>query len=297
MKFNSLLLQFLLGFGLIFSLQSCYTFDSSQIQNLNEGKVVIIGHGGLGFHRWMPFQALPSNSKSSILKALETGAEGVEVDIQMTQDGQFLLYHDNDLASMTNLQSCIASQNYSAVKDARYKLGIPFDWFQDESILTLDELFQIASKQDIKPILQFDMRTYSMCFEYPENRAHEENFIRNLDVYLSQIDYPKRKLFLIGVTREGIELAKSLNMPYQLSLEVISDFDDALSWAVEKGINILTVKSKLLSKENTAKAHAKGVKIITFGAKSKGGNLKLLKLNPDYLQTDNIEAVKELLYD
>jgi len=101
-----------IAFVFCFALISCYDFDASEIENLNDGEVLKIGHAGLGFHRWYPFNPLPSNSFKSVLSALEDfNSDGVEVDVQLSADNVFVLYHDRELNTKTNLKGCIAQKN------------------------------------------------------------------------------------------------------------------------------------------------------------------------------------------
>ncbi len=287
---NSLLL-FLVS--LLFT--ACVDFDPREIKNLQDGKVYKIGHGGLGFHRWFPFQALPANSSASFTAALENGADGIELDLQMTKDGEFVLYHDNELQSQTAQEGCIADKKLKDVKGLAYQLGWPFDWFQSERIITLDSLFQLIKSQEEIPFVQIDMRTYSSCFELKENLSFKSSYIKQLHQKLASYSIPEDKLLLISLDKDALKIARKLNSPYIISLEISGDFDQNLQWAINNNIKVVTVKPSLLSPEKSAKAHANGIKVITFGAKSKSGNAKLLRFNPDYIQTDNLSALKDLL--
>ena len=76
-----------------------------QIENLNGNKISVIGHGGMGIN-----SAYPSNSLESILKCIDSGANGVEIDIQMTSDGVFLAFHDDFLENSTDGSGSIYNQ-------------------------------------------------------------------------------------------------------------------------------------------------------------------------------------------
>ena len=59
---------------------------------------LVIGHAGSGFLTPLnPFNPLPPSSRASIRQALARGADGVEVDVQLSQDSVLLLYHDEKL--------------------------------------------------------------------------------------------------------------------------------------------------------------------------------------------------------
>src|SRR5690606_17296815 len=54
-------------------------------------KVIILGHRGMGVEYYKP-----ENTYESIIPALGIGADGCEIDIQMTKDSVLVLYHDPD---------------------------------------------------------------------------------------------------------------------------------------------------------------------------------------------------------
>lgn len=274
-------------------------FDTTQLKNLNDGEVKIIGHAGLGFSSLVPFNYLPSNSYASLSEALiEYKVDGVEVDIHMTKDRKFVLYHDTRLDSKTNLKGCIETMNLEELVQAEYKLGFPYDLFQSEQVISFKKLIDLLKEQDEFPLLQLDIRNSSPCFEKEENWTWETEMLRRLIEQLNEWEVPKEKVLFISVAKSLLQEAKAINCPYRLSMEIVEPFEKGLAWALEHEINCITIKPKLLlNKENTAIAHQHGIEVITFGAKSKSGNKKLLELNPDMIQTNNIEALQELLED
>lgn len=280
----------------ILTLTACNGFDASKINNLNEGEVQVIGHAGLGFHRWFPFNPYPSNSFTSIKKAIEEeGAEGVEVDVQLTKDGEFLLYHDNMLESMTSVQGCIANYESKDILLLNYHLGYLFDAFQSEKIISLKQLIDYYKSLNDFPLLHLDLRTSSDCLSNEESELYRNRFVQELLKFLDKNEVPKAKVLLISTDKRIFTLFGKFNCPYPTSYEVTGDFEVDLEWAIEEGVKSLTVKPKILTKARSKAAHQAGISIVTFGAKSKSGNQKLLELNPDAVQTENLSALRDLL--
>ena len=273
--------------ALLVSQIGCTTFDKSKIDNLNKNKVVKIGHAGSGFNSLIPFNSNPSNSYKSLFKALvENKADGVEVDIQMTADDRFVLYHDKKLGSQTNTKGCISEMSYLELLNVKYKLGFP-----------LDSLIGLMKSMDEFPYLHLDIRNYSECLTLAENEVRELQLIKQLIARLNSFDVPKSKVMIISLSKPLIVEALRLNCPYLISLEEVVNFDSGLEWVKSNHLNYLTIKRDLLSKDKSKKAHEAGVQIVTFGAKSKNGNKKLLQLNPDFIQSNNLGALNELLAD
>jgi len=281
---------------LLFSFLACVSFDKSELNNLNNNDVLKIGHAGSGFSSWIPFNPYPANSYNSLRKAIvDNKADGIEVDVHMTADGEFVLYHDNKLESKTNQKGCISELNYNEILGAQYQLGLPFDWFQSETVIGLDSLISLMKAQKEFPYLHLDIRHYSVCLTASETRKRELILIKRLMEKLESLEVPKQKVVLVSLSHEVILEAKRLNCPYELSLEETADFMHGLNWAKKQKLDYLTIKPDLLTAEYSKIAHSQGIKVITFGAKSKSGNKRLLKLNPDVIQTNNLKALGELL--
>ena len=263
---------------------------------MNDGEITVIGHGGLGFTAWFPFNHYPSNSYASLSKAItEEKAHGVEVDVQMTADRQFVLYHDELLDSKTTAKGCVSQWNYAELLEVDYQLGAPFNWFQSEKIIGLQQLVELLKEQEEFPILHLDIRHKSKCLSEEENAKWGRDMVFELLRSLGSMGVPQEKVLVISISRAFLLGAINMKSPYALSYEVVGDTEDALIWAEEQEINTITIKPKLLTKELSAQLHAKNIQVITFGAKSKSGNKKLLELNPDVIQTNNIEALRELM--
>ena len=272
------------------------SFDTASVKNLNNGKVTVVGHSGLGFFSWIPFNPNPSNSYASLSKAIdEYKSDGVEVDVQMTSDGEFVLYHDEKLDSKTDFTGCIANYTLAEVSEARYQLGAPFDWFQNEGLISLEKLISFLKKQEDFPILHLDVRNKSACFTVEENAEWEEKVAKNLIALLKEQNVPKEKVTMISLSFEFTSHLLRMESPYPISFEIVGNFEQNYEWVKNMGIKSVTIKPKLLTKELSARIHQDGLQVITFGAKSKSGNKKLLELNPDVIQTNNIKALRELL--
>lgn len=76
-----------------------------------------IGHRGTGPTRLgHPF---PENSISSLLAAMADGADGVEVDVEITRDGRIILMHDDTLDRTTDCAGCVSAFTLDEVRACR----------------------------------------------------------------------------------------------------------------------------------------------------------------------------------
>lgn len=283
-------------FLFLICLLGCYQFDRKELDNLH-GELKVIGHGGSGFASLIPFNPYPANSLISILSALEEGADGVEVDVHFTADQNFLIYHDNRLESKTTLTGCPSDYSLSELSQLHYQLGFPFDLIQDEALISLKELIQQLNLKHPQKELHLDLRNYSDCLSLDENEKRELDYIRSLRDSLISWKVDLNKITVITYSWRILGWLKENKFPGKLSLELADRKNAPIKWALENQITSLTIKPNLLDPAYSDSLHQLGFELITFGAKSKSGNLDLLKKNPDLIQTDNVRALRELLSD
>lgn len=104
-----------------------------KILTRDESSILVAAHRG----HW---RYTTENSLSAIKHAIEIGADIVEIDIQRTKDGHFILMHDETLDRTTTGQGRVDSVNLDYIKSLKLKneIGIPIT----ENIPTLKEVFE-----------------------------------------------------------------------------------------------------------------------------------------------------------
>lgn len=91
----------------------------------------------------------PENTLPSFRKAVELHSDGVENDIHLTLDNQWVVCHDDDIARTSNGQGCISQMTLAQLR--QYDFGSKFaPEFAGTPIPTLEEFLQVVS--DMNPI-------------------------------------------------------------------------------------------------------------------------------------------------
>lgn len=84
----------------------------------------MFGHSGMG--ETNTFQPLPINSWASFTQALDhTGADGVEIDVQITVDSALVAFHEQDLNYSTNCVGCIPHMYHTDLEQCTYVANFP----------------------------------------------------------------------------------------------------------------------------------------------------------------------------
>lgn len=90
----------------------------------------------------------PENTRVSILKGLELGCDGFEVDVQLASSGEVVVFHDFTLERTTSESGYLRDTNLYDLK--KMDLG---SWFSEEfkgqKIMTLEELLKIVPENKI----------------------------------------------------------------------------------------------------------------------------------------------------
>ena len=96
-----------------------------------------IGHRGTGQTR--PFHPFPENSLSSFLEAARQGANGIELDLEIAEDGTLLVMHDDTLDRTTNCSGCVSGKTREELGACRLLNG----WKKPTSEIppTLEEVY------------------------------------------------------------------------------------------------------------------------------------------------------------
>jgi len=88
-------------------------------------------------------RAAPENTLSAMRKAIESGADYAELDVQQTADGVVVLLHDRDLKRVAGVSRRLDELSYAEVR--RLDVGSWFDpSFAGERIPTLDEVINLC---------------------------------------------------------------------------------------------------------------------------------------------------------
>ena len=99
--------------------------------------MVICHRGDSG--RW------PENTKLAFCQAVQSGAEGIELDVHLTRDGHVVVIHDERVDRTTNGKGYVKDMTLAQLRRLRIT-----GKGEAQSILTLEEYFAIAAPAEIR---------------------------------------------------------------------------------------------------------------------------------------------------
>ena len=222
----------------------------------------------------------PENTEISFKKALEYSPEAMEIDVQMTKDGELVVFHDEELGRMTNgTKGWLKDFTLPELKELSVNNG--FD-VPAQRILTLDEYFDIVDGVDIKTFVE--LKNSFIVYEGLEKKTldvitrhnQRENCIVYSANHFSAMDFR--------------EMAPDI--------EICFPFDN---WIFERGEycekrNVtMTIPYYLsLTKEDVDDFHEHGVKVYPWTIDDKDDMLKMLKMGADGMLTNRVDILSSL---
>lgn len=91
----------------------------------------------------------PENTLEAFALAMEMGADGIELDVQLTKDGEVVVIHDEVIDRVSNGKGLV--KDYTLVQLRRFSFDNHMEGYENISIPTLKEVLELvkASKMEV----------------------------------------------------------------------------------------------------------------------------------------------------
>lgn len=216
-------------------------------------------------HRAGPAKNIPENSLAAIKRSLNNGYHMIEIDVNITRDGEMVLFHDKSLNRTMGISGRFNSYTYDQLKN------IPLLDYQknttDSYIPTLDQAFSLLQGKNI--IVEIDLKDNSL-------------FPRILDK-VKRYGLEKNVLFIAYTMETALAWQKAAPWVYvSFAFEDI----DALKQAKVQGLDLKRVIAWMgldtLNAPLVQAVHAMGIKTVfgTIGASQTSWDRKIGRTYP-----------------
>lgn len=256
---------------LSFSCNSDMDYSISNIHN----DIIVMGHGGMGF-----FHRYPLNSFESIINCINLGADGTEIDLQLSKDNILYAFHDRELSDATNMSGLIRDKYSYELENCFYNNQTNGEFRLARLDKVMERLIGLSALH-----FSFDCKLNSSDTELAND--YYADFITALDVLISQYNLEKQVYIESGTTEFLVELHNRL--PQINRFYYASGFEDALAYMAKDKVNGITVSGENITADEIAQLHREHVMVALFGCKSAVGNKKYIQRNPDIIQSDYVK--------
>jgi len=267
----------------ILLLVSCKKKENFVINNLNGGRITIIGHAGSGLSSLD--NPVKEDTYTSIINALELyGAEGVEMDVHLSKDSVFYLLHDQTLEVATNFQGCVYAYTSSQLDECYFN-------YTNEKLTRLEKCLQHISSYSVKPKVFIDTRLYAPCNE-DGYLLFINQFANSLHALVDKYD-AYNYTYIESRDTAFIKLMQLKSSDFKLMIDGF--ISSELDVAVNMNLSGIVVENDFITKEEIELAHSKNIPVVIYGALNKQQTIGAIKKSPDMIQTDDILLLKHLL--
>lgn len=236
--------------------------------------VQVVGHAGAGLYiDRVPF---PGNTQESINFAAALGLRHIEVDLQLSANNRWVLFHGDFLTDKTNFQGCISQFNTDEIKDIRYhgfpNVAIPLLLETDFS--AFDHVF-------------LDIKHFDACTNYSllDTAMMHEEVLRIVEKFPNQN--------FVVVSRHAPVLIHFRNLGFDVCHEVFTYKALQNSRSINN-FDFFAIRNAHISGEQVAEAKNLGLRIMLFGVRSKAGNRDAMKKNPNFVMSDAVVSALHL---
>jgi glycerophosphoryl diester phosphodiesterase len=261
---------------LLIFLSACAPKQNITDSTYFNSKTIILGHRGMGVEYYKQ-----TNTIESVLPLIGIGADGSEIDVQVTKDSVLVMYHNILLEDHTNCFGKICNYTWEEIKSCKYNLSL------QTTIGTVDELFRILPNRK-----QF---YFSFDCKIDSDTNNNENYVSSFFYAVTELckKYDMTENVFLEGNLELLKKAKELNVKNKLFLNSKLT-PESVQDAKANNFFGLSVDKEYL--ENGVEyAHSNGLRVMSFSPTSFTQNKYLLSKHVDIIQTDDPISILKYL--
>lgn len=244
------------------------------------------------------------NTMIAFKKAIEYGADGIEMDVQLSKDGIPVIIHDETLDRTTNGHGLVKdftleelkkfrTKSVGKVKELKNNLNNNYteeevqylSLHDGEEIPTLEEVLKLIAPSNLK-VLNLELKNSIIEYEGMEK------------IVLNMIEKYNLKDRVILSTFNHLSLIKLRKLDSKIVLGALTESTLA---NVVKYLDDIEVQCyhpyfpSILNKEYTEEIKKSGIKINTYTINSKEDMIKVINAGVDSLITNEVELLNTIL--
>lgn len=221
-------------------------------------KILKIGHRGAKGYE-------PENSLVSFEKAIQMGADGIELDVHLSLDGHLIVIHDETIDRTTNGKGVVNQLTLQELKS--------FTINEKYTIPTLEEVLDLVNKR---------------CFINIElkNQDTAESVVQVIEHYISEKNWNHDHFLVSSFDWNALQQVRFLNENIRIGVLTETDLDLAISFARFLKAEALHPDFQLLTKEYTAKIQQKGIQVFPWTVNETDDIHKMKSFQVDGIITD-----------
>jgi glycerophosphoryl diester phosphodiesterase len=234
-----------------------------------EDEVTIMAHRGSS-------KAAPENTVAAIRKAIEDGAEWVEIDVQETADGEVVVFHDSDFMRLARVKLKVWDARIHDLKDI--DIGSWFaPEFKDERVPTLAKVLD-ECKGKIR--VNIELKYYGHDVQLEQRIA---------DIVESSNMAPD--VVVMSLKRDGVRKMKSIRPHWKVGLLMSASVGDLKQVQAD----FLAVNARFADRKLIRSAHDSGKEVYVWTVNDAPTMSAMMSRGVDGLLTDKPALARSVL--
>lgn len=226
-------------------------------------KIVKIGHrGAKGFE--------PENTLVSFERAIEMGADGIELDVHLSLDGHLIVIHDETIDRTTDGKGIVNQLTLEKLKSFRINENL--------EIPTLEEVLDLVNQR---------------CFVNIELKNHEtaEKVVQVIEKYISDKNWNHAHFITSSFDWNALQQVQFLNDDIRIGVLTETDLDLAISFARFLKAEALHPNFQLLTNEYVTSIKEKGILVFPWTVNEVDNIQKMKDFGVDGIITDYLDRI------
>lgn len=257
--------------GFVVSFLSCK--KDLSVNNLNGNKIGCFGHAGMGSR-----SVYPANTFESFKTCLDRGADGTEMDLQVTKDGVLVVFHNDDLSSITACGGVVRDLNWTEINACRINSLV----FKHLDVISFDEF--------IRKIKNPHRYTFTFDCKLTTGSSDDGEYYRRFATAIIETAVRhglQRNIFVENSDPIFLNLIKASNKDLKLFL-LGENYESDIKTVVQNGFYGLSMANSMISADQIATAHSQNVRVTLYGVETNKQNYTAIEKQPDFIQTDDL---------
>lgn len=212
----------------------------------------------------------PENTLAAFSKAVEMQADGIELDIQLSADGEIVVFHDETLDRMTNGSGLVHTFSVEELK--KYRIA------NEHPIPTLKEVIELV---DQKCFLNIEIK----------NSQATSSLIILIEDFVKTKDWKYDSFIVSSFDWNALLEILKLNSEIQLGILTETDLDLAIAFAKSINAKAIHPHFTLLNEENTTNIQSHNLLVFPWTVNEQEDINRLKKYNVNGIITDFTDRI------
>ena len=223
----------------------------------------------------------PENTMLAFEKAVEAGASGIELDVQLTKDGEVVIIHDESLDRTTDARGLVCEKTLDQIQ--KLNASILYPSCENQRIPTLCEYLDLIKNKGI--ITNIELK--NSIVDYPDIEKKVYDLIREFDV--------AERVIISSFNHNSLVRIKEIDSSIKCGVLESSRLFEPWTYVKNLGMEYFHPMNFTVTKEVAENCASNNIALNIWFGQSENDYNKYLKLNPSGLITDFPNRLGEIL--